>query len=501
MGNSLFHGDALSLLERLPSGEAALAYLDPPTFPDPSSDDASLREHLLFISRVLQQVARILTDSGSIFFHSSPAFSGGVRPLLDQAFGHRQFRAEIIWPYKYERRTQHNTIYRYGKTDRTITNPVARPLTPEEVRATLTNTNGERPYLLHPLTRRDPGRPALRFEWNGFTPPPGQCWAYGKATLDAMQARGEIVANAGGSIPRAKRFLDKESDLAVDVGSVWDDLSRAPIDRKFGYPTQKPLALLERIIGIGTNQGDLVLDPFCGSGVGLVAAQKMGRRWIGCDSADEAQSLTLERLEKSCHLARGQDFQVLTQEEWERDFPVLHHAYRPTLLHVGQPSGKELIEQGEGLDLEFKALLRGTMSANKDGYDLEYACFKTISALMNTRGGMLLVGVKDDGQVIGIEKDGFANNDKFMTHFWHMFESAIGKPHSGFVQTAFEALDGKSVFIVRCQKSDSPVFLKYKRASGNEKVEEFFVRTGPSSERLGMQEAFDYIRKHFEVSA
>ena len=493
------------LLERLPSAETSLAYLDPPWHTKSSflmpEDDVSLRQYLLFLSQVLQQIQRVLADDGSIFFHSIPALAGSVRAILDQVFERKNFREEIIWPRRLMGRTEHDVIYRFSKTDRMINYPPTRAIARAEIKARFPHTEGQRLYSLRPLTHRDPGRSALRYEWQGFTPPPGHCWNYSRAKMDDMEAAGKIVFPTSGGLPRVKQYLDEERDLSVDVGSIWDDLPRAAVDRSGGlnYPSQQPVALLRRIIGMGTDPGDIVLDPFCGSGVALVAAQEMGRRWIGGDNNDVAQTVTMKRLATICNLMRESDFSVLTQMDIERELPTVQQTYRPILLHVGQPSVKELIEQGEGLDLEFKALLRGTMSPKGDGYDLEYACFKTVSALMNTRGGMLLIGVKDDRQIIGIEKDGFANNDKFNTHFWHAFDSVIGKAHSGFVQTAFETVDGKIVYVVRCQKSHSPVFLRYKRASTNgiEKLEEFFVRTGPSSERLGMKDAIDYIRENF----
>jgi len=502
--NMLFHGDALALLERLPSAETTLAYLDPPwhttSFTLMPEDDASLRQYLLLLSQVLQQVWRVLAEDGSVFFHSTPSLAGSVRAILDQVFERKNFREEIIWPCRFKGRTEHDAIYRFSKTEQMIHHPPTRAMSREEIKSRFPHADGQRLYSLRPLTRRDPGRPALRYEWHGITPPPGHCWNLSKSKMDEMQARGEIVFPTSG-MPRAKQYLDEERDLGVDVGSIWDDLPRATVDRGDGmsYPFQQPVALLRRIIGMGTNPGNIVLDPFCGSGVALVAAQEMGRRWIGGDNNDGAQTFTTTKLETACHLTRGSDFRVLTQAELERDFPAVQQTYRPILLHVGQPSVKELIEQGEGLDLEFKALLRGTMSPKGDGYDLEYTCFKTVSALMNTRDGMLLIGVNDDGQVVGVEKDRFANNDKFATHFWHVFASAIGKEHSRFVETAFETVDGKSVYVVRCQKSDVPVFLKYKRVGSKEKDEEFFVRTGPSSARLGMRDALDYIRKNFST--
>lgn len=501
--NMLVQGDALALLERLPSAEATLAYLDPPWHTKSSflmpEDDVSLRQYLLFLSQVLQQIRRVLADDGSIFFHSTPTLAGSVRAILDQVFERKNFREEIIWPRRFMGRTEHDAIYRFSKTQQMIHHPPMRALSREEIKTRFPHEEGQRLYSLRPLTRRDPGRSALRYEWHGVTPPSGDCWSYSRAKMDEMEATGKIVFPVSGGMPRVKQYLDGQRDLGVDVGSIWDDLPRAAVDRSGGmdYPSQQPIALLRRIIGMGTNPGNVVLDPFCGSGVALVAAQEMGRRWIGGDNNEVAQTITTTRLETVCQLTRASDFRVLSQAELEREFPAVHQTYRPILLHVGQPSLKELIEQGEGLDLEFKALLRGTMSPKGDGYDLEYACFKTVSALMNSRGGILLIGVKNDGQLIGIENDGFANNDKFNTHFWHVFDSAIGKAHSGFMQTAFETLDGKTVYVVRCQKSELPVFLKHKRVNGNEKVEEFFVRTGPSSERLGMKDAFDYIRKNF----
>ena len=157
---------------------------------------------------------------------------------------------------------------------------------------------------------------------------------------------------------------------------------------------------------------------------------------------------------------------------------------------------RDLIAQGEGYDLEFKSTLRWNLRAGKKDPAIEHAALKTVTAFLNSSGGTLLLGVRDDGSAEGIERDGFAVEDKFALHFWNLVKSSLGSEMSPFIRTAFEKLDGRTVCRVACAPSPRPVFLRQK---GFE--EAFYIRVGPGSAKLGIAEALQYIGQHFQSGA
>lgn len=123
-------------------------------------------------------------------------------------------------------------------------------------------------------------------------------WRYNKEKMEALYAQGKVVEPRPGAVPRYKRYLDEMQGIAI--GDTWDDIPaiNSQAQERLGYPTQKPLALLERIISASSNPGDLVLDPFCGCGTTIAAAQKLGRRWVGIDITHLAIALQKYRLQE-----------------------------------------------------------------------------------------------------------------------------------------------------------------------------------------------------------
>ena len=153
-----------------------------------------------------------------------------------------------------------------------------------------------------------------------------------------------------------------------------------------------------------------------------------------------------------------------------------------------------IIGRGEGYDLEFKSTLRWDLKAGKTNQQVERACLKTISAFLNSSGGILLIGVKDDGSIEGIESDRFPNTDKFLLHLWTLIRTSFGTDISPNIQTNLDLAEGKTVCTVKCNRSNRPVFL---RQPGFE--EEFYIRVGPGTVSLAVSEALKYISDHFPV--
>ena len=148
---------------------------------------------------------------------------------------------------------------------------------------------------------------------------------------------------------------------------------------------------------------------------------------------------------------------------------------------------KILISSGEGDRAEFKSTLRWNLKTDNSDKRVEKAWLKSVVAFLNTNGGVLLVGVQDDGDILGIDADQFDNEDKYLLHVNNRIKQHIGLEHAGFIRFQLVPVDQKKVLIVECQPSPSPVFLKM----GNE--EDFYIRIGPGSRKLSTSEVLAYV--------
>lgn len=148
---------------------------------------------------------------------------------------------------------------------------------------------------------------------------------------------------------------------------------------------------------------------------------------------------------------------------------------------------RRLISQGEGATLEFKSTMRMNLKTGKNDKNIEKAWMKSVSAFMNTNGGIIIIGVNDDGQVVGTAPDGFENQDKCRLHFRNLMHQHIGPEFNKHIHLFIGALDGFTVMVIECERADAPVFLI------NKKDESFYVRSGPSSISLGMRQMLKYL--------
>ncbi len=227
------------------------------------------------------------------------------------------FRSEITW----KRTNTHSDAKRwspvadvilyYSKGDTCTWNPQYLPHTDEHLASKYHNTdeNG-RAYTLSDMTSPNP-RPNMMYEWKGHQSPPNG-WRYSRETMEKLDQEGRIWYPSDTSKrPRLKRYLDEMPGNLLT--NVWTDINpiNSMAQERMGYPTQKPLALLERIIAASSNPGDVVLDPFCGCGTATVAAEKLGRTWIGIDVTFVAIDLIMQRLKEDFHLERGMHYQVI----------------------------------------------------------------------------------------------------------------------------------------------------------------------------------------------
>jgi len=162
----------------------------------------------------------------------------------------------------------------------------------------------------------------------------------------------------------------------------------------------------------------------------------------------------------------------------------------PSVLDSDLTEDERMIATGENEKVEFKSTLRWNLAADKADKAIENSALKTIVAFLNTEGGTLFVGVKDDGNILGIEKDQFLNEDKFLLHFASLLNDRIGKHYIEHIEWGLREVKGKKILRVTCKPSPSPAFLK-------NNGEEFYVRNGPSSVQLSTSEVLEYSRKHF----
>ena len=274
---------------------------------------------LAYLSYMVERLLRmklLLKPTGSIYLHCDPTASHYIKALMDAIFGHENFRNEIVW----KRTTTHSdsktwsrvsdTILFYSKGQRITWNTPHVPHSDEYVASKYRHDDGDgRRYRLDNMTSPNP-RPNMMYDWKG-SPSPAKGWRYSKETMAQMDEAGRIwyPAFKDGTYntsrrPQLKRYLDEMKGGVM--GNVWSDIPpiNSQAKERLGYPTQKPLALLNRVIQASSNEGDVVFDPFCGCATTLVAADRLNRKWIGIDVSPKAVELVTRRIKDDQGLFR-----------------------------------------------------------------------------------------------------------------------------------------------------------------------------------------------------
>lgn len=270
--NQIIQGDAMTILKTVESETIDLVYLDPPFFTQRRHklknrqnklyefDDNwnSLTEYKHFIKKVLVECQRVLKSTGSIFFHCDKSASHHIRLLLDKVFGAEHFQSEIIWTYRRWSNTKkgllnaHQNIYFYSKSLDYTFNPIYTNYSPA------TNLD----QILQDRVRNNDGKATYKLNKNNET----------------------VLSKAKKGVP---------------LSDVWDiPLLNPKAKERVGYPTQKPVLLVQRIVEVATQKGQMVLDPMCGSGTTGVAAQSLQRQFIGIDISEQAVQLARKRLKE-----------------------------------------------------------------------------------------------------------------------------------------------------------------------------------------------------------
>lgn len=351
-------GDNLTWLKSLASESVDLIYLDPPFMSqadygdfgdkwkwDPGDEEAKKRllgklpnwtkatetllglcgmlSYLYYMAERLIECARVLTEKGSIYLHCDDSASHHLRGLLDAVFGSKCFRNHISWkrshahsdPGRFGRITDHILYYaRPGAT----WNTQHTPYTQDYIDTWFKGFDERGRYMTNCLTGPGTSNGPSGQPWRGYDPAKsgkGRCWSVPKRVcvaagvdvslppvekLELLDAAGYIHwPKKPGGVPTYKQYLHLMDGRVVQ--DIWDDINSLQGFNKtesVGYATQKPLALLERIVNASSKPGDLVMDPFCGSGTTLVAAAKLGRRYLGCDVNTEAVAIAQSRLDE-----------------------------------------------------------------------------------------------------------------------------------------------------------------------------------------------------------
>lgn len=279
-----------------------------------------LMAYLVMMAVRLSELHRILKPSGSLFLHCDPTASHYLKIVLDGIFGADNFRNELIWRRNHAKGlatrrlpTNHDTLLIYSKGTDNYWNvdeaflPYDENDLPEKTLQQYSRKDplGRR-YQLTSLLNPNKNRPNLEYEFLGIK----RVWRWTKDRMHEALDEGLIHQSGPGKVPRFKRFLDEQRGLPLD--DIWSDIPRLnPTDaERTGYPTQKPVALLDRIIRLACPNDGLVFDPFCGCGTTVQAAQGLRRAWVGCDIAIHGIELIRDRLRREYSLHADEDYEL-----------------------------------------------------------------------------------------------------------------------------------------------------------------------------------------------
>ena len=417
MSNTLFYGDNLQVLrEHIADASVDLVYLDPPfnsnasynvLFREKSGEDspaqikaftdtwewtletertfeqdiilhpgtpsavkdmiAAFRQfigrnamlaYLVMMTPRLVELRRVLKPTGSLYLHCDPTASHYLKILLDSVFGTANFRNEIIWKRQSAHSDSrgygsiHDTVLFYVKSSSFVWNPTYQSYEDSYVEQYYRYRDDDgRRFMSADLSAAGLQGGGYEYEWKGVV----RVWRAPMETMQRLDEEGRIFYTRNG-IPRLKRYLDEAKGMPMQ--DLWNDMEslRSWHKERLGYPTQKPEALLERIIQASTVEGDVVLDPFCGCGTAVAAAQKLNRQWLGIDVTHLAVALMKSRLKTAFNLDPGADYTVVGEPRdvgsaralWEQD-PYQFQFWAVSLLEA-QPQAEQRRGADRGID-------------------------------------------------------------------------------------------------------------------------------------------------------
>ncbi|MFZ1087066.1 MAG: DNA methyltransferase [Terracidiphilus sp.] len=266
---------------------------------------SDMMAYLAMMAPRLVALRRVMKETGSIYLHCDPTASHYLKILMDAVFGPQNFRTEIIW----KRSSAHNDARQGRKQHGRIHDVILFYTKGIDWQWNSMYTKYNEKYIseFYKYVEENSGR---RYRLDNLTGPGGAAkgnpsyevmgvsrhWRYSKEKMEKLIKEGRVVQTKPGAVPAYKRYLDEMP--GVQIQDIWTDIGPigAQAQERLGYPTQKPEALLERIISASSNEGDLILDPFCGCGTTVQVAQRLNRRWIGIDITHLAIGLIKTRL-------------------------------------------------------------------------------------------------------------------------------------------------------------------------------------------------------------
>ena len=444
--NQLIWGDnklVMSSLLRDFAGQVKLVYIDPPF--DTGADFAMrvqvgdarfvkepsiLEEHAYrdtwgagvdsYLSMMYSRIVLIyelLADDGSMYLHCAPTVSHLLKAVCDEVFGGQNFRNQIVW----RRANAHNDPKRfgrisdvllyYGKSDQVIWNEQHSEYREEYFKSHFKRDENARYYRTVPLDapRHGDGSPNLIYEWHGKWPAPSRTWAIQRSRMDEYERDGRLRYTKSGT-PTLLQYADEMP--GVPLQDLWTDIP--PVNpqahERLGYPTQKPEALLERVIRGSSNPGDLVADFFVGSGTTVAVAEKLGRRWIGCDLGRFAMHTTRKRLLNipDCRAFDIKNLGAYERQRWQQEsgngalrayldtilafyraepvksFVHLHGRKAGRMVHVGATDAPVTIDETE--DVMDEMADNGIEACDLLGWEWEMGLHDTITERARRRG-------------------------------------------------------------------------------------------------------------------
>lgn len=282
-----------------------------------------MQSYLIMMGIRLLEMRRLLKHTGSICLHCDPTASHYLKLLMDAVFGQGNFRNELSWrrsnPKSHGKTNFPNcrdVILRFSKSEGCTFNQVFGAHDPAYVRKAYKYRDPDgRRYRLLPLLNPNKDRPNLTYDFLGVT----RVWRWERKRMEQAYKDGIVVQMKPGAVPQYKKYLDES--MGRTITNDWGDIDQAAGNESIGYPTQKPLALLDRIIRASSNEGDIVLDPFCGCATACVAADRLDRQWVGIDLSPLAAKLVRQRI----------------QAEGPLLYDLTHREDIPRRTDVGQP--------------------------------------------------------------------------------------------------------------------------------------------------------------------
>ena len=440
--NQLILGDNLEILKKIDSETVDLIYLDPPFFSNRNyeviwGDEGEVRSfkdrwsggvdhYIAWLKERVVEMHRILKPTGSIFLHCDWHANAYIRvDILDKVFGYGNFRNEIIWvranPKSHASKILPNTtdsIFWYAKGPDSTFNKVYGEHDESYLKANYNLFDEVGAYTLMPLVNPNDNRPNLTYEFLGHT----KVWRWTKERMEQALADGIIVVPKGGTgVPRYKLYL--KDSKGKTVTNYWHDIKPLSLKEEIGYPTQKPLQLMQRIIEMASNEKDVVMDPFVGGGTTVAVADKLNRQWIGIDQSVQAIKVTELRLNNQMDL-------------YSQPFTVQLHKYDYDTLRY------------------------------KDAFAFEHFMVTQFGGSINTKqkGDMGIDGKADDGAPIQVKRsDGVGRNvvDNFLSALKrfdkNLFETKIAKGHTVGYIIAFSFGKGAVEEVARLKNKENTI--------------------------------------------